>query len=409
MRTCCHSPTATAGAAGAESAIVPAQRSMLSTRLPRLGVRGFGRAGKWLALPAFALMMLAGCSSVTTRVPAPITDAQILPADPDDEVEPVACLPVPAVLEPESTRHRAATPRPIRRPVRRVRPARVPERETPPPPPPKKPVTPTPMVNVREIPAGQVRGLLDARVQRGSGDMVGRAVDAVANAQGKPRDIVINLTGFMGVGDRKVSLPWSAVRFNPASDKAMVTLVSDAISPTASSPSSGGSPTPAPGGLNLMDASVRSHAGTELGRVIDILLDASGQPRAVVMDVSGSLFHDKHLVAADWSTLHVVGTGASDSGANAMHLETDLTNAQIEASPAYEPGKPPRVVSPAPADGAVGIVAAATAPDGKAVAKSDPTPAATSATKAIAEEASNGSHAKTGSSPAAAGATRKKK
>ena len=292
---------------------------------------------------AFAL--LTACSAMTDRVPAPVTDASILPADPDDEPAP-AVLPVPPALEPNPVRLPA--PRPVRRPAPRpVRKPPPPRKEPPAAPMPAAPPKVPLVVAIQDVQGGKMRGMLDAEVQRASGSVIGRAVDAVAAMNGTPQAIVVNLMGFMGVGDRKVRLPWQSLRFNPAAHGTPpFTLTSDSVEPTASGPGSGGSPAAPAGMMNLIDATVRTTKGQEVGHVVDVLLDSAGQPQGVVLNISDSLIHDKHLIAAAWSAMHLRGD------AKAPRLETDLDEKQIEASPEFISGKPIRLVSPPPASAA---------------------------------------------------------
>ena len=327
-----------------------------------------------LLLAALGLM-LSACSSVTSREPAPIVTATVLPAE-----EPPApvCLPAPVALEPQPPVVIRPTPppRPIHRPVYRPRPKPRLEPEKPEVAAPAPPPAPTPLVSVRDVAVGQLRGVLDAQVRRPNGNVIGRAVDATATTTMVPRAIVVNLVGFMGVGDRKVGLPWSAMRFDPSVGKPPIILRSDALNVISSAPASGGSPAPGPGGLNLLDADVKSKAGAVVGRVVDLLLDSGAQPRAVVLDVSGSVFHDKHLIAADWSTLRVQGAG------DGLYLQTNLNNREIEASPPYESGKALKIVSPAPAS--VAPIATAASGSSSASAATSATPAASASATAAA-------------------------
>ena len=293
------------------------------------------RSVMWVCLALLCLSLLGACSMVRDTAPAPISSAVIIPAVPIVDAE-VELVPPPSPPEPTIT---LPTPmlepwhKPVRRPVRRPpAPAReTPATEAPAPAPAPAPAA-APLVSVEWVPRAQARGLLDAEVQRQNGKVIGRAVDLVADAAGKLRDIVINLVGFMGVGDRKVSLPWNAIRFDPAASKIPITLKSDSIEPVSAQSARG---------INLLDASVRSRSGAEVGRVIDVLIDAAGQPRAVVLDVSGALIHDEHMIAADWSAFRVVGKEG------ALRVDTELTERQVEASPPYETGKAAPVVSPA--------------------------------------------------------------
>jgi PRC-barrel domain protein len=75
-------------------------------------------------------------------------------------------------------------------------------------------VAPPPIV----VPAEQVApveltGLLGHGVVDSEGREFGRIVDLLADGQGRVRAVVVDVGGFMGVGNRKVAVAWSALRF----------------------------------------------------------------------------------------------------------------------------------------------------------------------------------------------------
>ncbi len=57
-----------------------------------------------------------------------------------------------------------------------------------------------------------------------NGKKIGHLVDVLVGAQGDPQAAVIDFGGFMGVGDRKVAVQWSALRFAPGDPKRPITL-----------------------------------------------------------------------------------------------------------------------------------------------------------------------------------------
>ncbi|RDU95308.1 PRC-barrel domain containing protein [Trinickia dinghuensis] len=174
------------------------------------------------------------------------------------------------------------------------------------------------------------------------------------DAAGKPREMLVNLAGFMGIGDRKMRFPWSDFRFNASQHKAPITLAIPAGEAPAAAASKGkdnGAGKPAGAGpkdaqwLGVIDATAERGNGTRVGRVVDVLIDNRGEPQAAVVDV-GSLIHERRSIAADWSALHFVPKD------NALTLQSDLSDAQINAAPPYEPNLPIRTVAPAAADAA---------------------------------------------------------
>ncbi len=83
--------------------------------------------------------------------------------------------------------------------------------------------------------------------------------------------------------------------------------------------------------------------GTELGRVVDVLVDAGSNPRAVVIDVGGFLGVGARRIAVNWSDLTFPPTGSE------ADIKLDLTSAQISSAPAYtDQTQPAKVVEPPP-------------------------------------------------------------
>ncbi|OAJ61404.1 photosystem reaction center subunit H, partial [Paraburkholderia ginsengiterrae] len=184
------------------------------------------------------------------------------------------------------------------------------------------------------IERSEARAVLDSEVQKPDGKVVGRAIDLIADANGKPREIVVNLQGFLGVGDRKVNFPWSAFRFTPTAKSAPITLNAPGIPPNAAKS--------AAVQLPLIDATVERPNGAKVGRVIDVLIDDNAQPQAVVLDVNGMVSTERRTIAANWSALRFVTKDKE------LHPLIDLSDAQINATPPYASDKPIRAVSPAP-------------------------------------------------------------
>jgi hypothetical protein len=84
----------------------------------------------------------------------------------------------------------------------------------------------------------------------------------------------------------------------------------------------------------ILGRSVRSAANENMGRIVDVIVDRSGQARAAVIDFGGFLGVGSRKVAVDWSALRVVPAGKDEP------IALDLTRDQIKAAPEYKPGKP---------------------------------------------------------------------
>jgi len=90
-------------------------------------------------------------------------------------------------------------------------------------------------------------------------------------------------------------------------------------------------------GRKVVDAS-----GKDIGRIIDVLVEPSGQPRAVVIDIGGFLGVGARRVAVEWMALHVPAPDATDT-----RVTVDMQDQQIKAAPDYtDPTKPATVVGP---------------------------------------------------------------
>ncbi|SIO56425.1 PRC-barrel domain-containing protein [Paraburkholderia phenazinium] len=301
---------------------------------------GFPRpAFRYPILLVLAAMALSGCSLLRGPQQAPITEAVPVLVSPDGST--LVAGPPETTVQTE-----AAKPEAPPKPKRPVAPPRKPEE--PPAPPvaaPTPPPAPAPLIVTRLIDRNQAHGLLDSEVQKPDGKVVGRAVDLVTDASGKPIEMVVNLQGFLGVGDRKVNFPWNVFRFTPNAKAATITLN---LAPGQAPPADRSKAAAAAAGvatatrLPLLDATVERPNGGKVGRVVDVLIDGNAQPQAVVLDVSGMVSADRRTIAANWSALHF---GTKDK---ALYPLMDLSDAAIAASPAYDAGQPIRAVSPAP-------------------------------------------------------------
>lgn len=93
---------------------------------------------------------------------------------------------------------------------------------------------------------------------------------------------------------------------------------------------------------SLLGRSVRSAQGDELGRVIDIIIDKEGHPRAAIIDFGGFLGVGTRKIAVDWRALRF-----SPEGGKERKLSVALTRNQVRVSPEYKSGEPIVVLGPA--------------------------------------------------------------
>jgi hypothetical protein len=66
--------------------------------------------------------------------------------------------------------------------------------------------------------------ILGRQVTDAQGKDLGRLVDVLVDETGLPQAAVIDFGGFLGVGNRKVAVHWSALHFNPSEGKHIITL-----------------------------------------------------------------------------------------------------------------------------------------------------------------------------------------
>jgi hypothetical protein len=96
--------------------------------------------------------------------------------------------------------------------------------------------------------------------------------------------------------------------------------------------------------LAVLGSPVTGPDGKEIGRLVDVLVNASGTPEAAVIDVGGFMGVGARKIAVHWSVLHFAPANPK------QRITLDLTLDQIKAAPEYgNPRKPAPVVVPAKA------------------------------------------------------------
>ena len=81
-----------------------------------------------------------------------------------------------------------------------------------------------PAGEVQHVPIDQTLAILGQKVADPDGKDIGRLVDVLVGDQGQPQAAVIDFGGFMGVGNRKIAVQWSALHFAPSDAKHPITL-----------------------------------------------------------------------------------------------------------------------------------------------------------------------------------------
>jgi hypothetical protein len=81
-----------------------------------------------------------------------------------------------------------------------------------------------PAGEVQQVPIDQALAILGQKVADPDGKDIGRLVDVLVGDQGQPQAAVIDFGGFLGVGNRKIAVEWSALHFAPSDAKHPITL-----------------------------------------------------------------------------------------------------------------------------------------------------------------------------------------
>jgi hypothetical protein len=91
----------------------------------------------------------------------------------------------------------------------------------------------------------------------------------------------------------------------------------------------------------ILGREVRSSSADEnMGRIVDVLVDRSGQVRAAIIDFGGFLGVGSRKIAVDWAALRFPAPAKPEPP-----VKLELNRDQVNAAPAYEDGKPVTVLS----------------------------------------------------------------
>jgi hypothetical protein len=85
----------------------------------------------------------------------------------------------------------------------------------------------------------------------------------------------------------------------------------------------------------VLGREVRGPTDENMGHIVDVLVDRSGQVRAAIIDFGGFLGVGSRKVAVEWNALHFPPPGKPGG-----RITLDLNRDQVSAAPAYQDGKP---------------------------------------------------------------------
>jgi PRC-barrel domain len=137
-------------------------------------------------------------------------------------------------------------------------------------------------------------------------------------------------------------LVWSAISVAAYAADEPGKTVAPASSPTAKA--SPDLPAAPPASVTVIEAAeargilgrdVRSNAGENMGRIVDVIVDRSGTVRAAVIDFGGFLGVGSRKIVVDWAALHF---GQVTNKKESITLE--LTLEQVKAAPEYKEDTP---------------------------------------------------------------------
>lgn len=90
--------------------------------------------------------------------------------------------------------------------------------------------------------------------------------------------------------------------------------------------------------MSILGKRVKSAKGEDLGRVVDVLADASGHVRVAIIDFGGFLGVGNHRIAVEWPLLRF-NPDSTDSS-----LVLSLGPGQLQAAPEYKDNPRPQTL-----------------------------------------------------------------
>jgi hypothetical protein len=97
----------------------------------------------------------------------------------------------------------------------------------------------------------------------------------------------------------------------------------------------------------ILGKGVRSNAGEDMGRIVDVIVSHDGQVRAAIIDFGGFLGIGIRKIAVDWRALNFAPAAKPGT------ITLDLTRNQVRLAPEYKRGEPVVVVGAAGGDKAM--------------------------------------------------------
>jgi len=85
----------------------------------------------------------------------------------------------------------------------------------------------------------------------------------------------------------------------------------------------------------ILGREVRSGANEKMGRIVDVIVDRSGEVRAAIIDFGGFLGVGSRKIAVAWNALRFL-----PDAKNVERVGLELTRDQVQGAPEYKEDKP---------------------------------------------------------------------
>ena len=137
--------------------------------------------------------------------------------------------------------------------------------------------------------------------------------------------------------------PWSIAAAACGVSLLVASMMPSVTSPAGAETQSGPVPSVDPGdtpvattldkreAIGVLGSAVRSATDEDMGRVIDVVVDRTGAPRAAVIDFGGFLGVGSRKIAVSWNAMRFHRPDM---------VTLDMTRDQVRDAPRYEQGKP---------------------------------------------------------------------
>ena len=92
----------------------------------------------------------------------------------------------------------------------------------------------------------------------------------------------------------------------------------------------------------ILGKEIRSNTGEDMGRIVDVLVNRSGQVRAAIIDFGGFLGVGSRKVAVDWRAIQFAPDGKLD------RIIVSLSRNEVRLAPEFKHGEPVVVLTRSP-------------------------------------------------------------